>query len=54
MTYKGSFQATWDLGTPALRRIVVSTPALRRIVAYGPKHLQYEAAIKELKRREVK
>ena len=44
MTYKGSFQATWDL----------STHALRRIVAYGPKHLQYEAAIKELKRREVK
>lgn len=40
-TYAGPFQATWDL----------STGALRRIVAYGPKHLQYSAAVKELARR---
>ena len=43
MPYRGPFQAIWDL----------STPALKRIVAYGPKHLQFEAATKELKRREV-
>lgn len=41
MTYKGPFQAIWDLGTPALKRIV----------QYGEKHLQYNAAVKELDRR---
>ncbi len=41
-TYSGPFQAIWDL----------STPALRRIVKYGEKHLQYEAAKREIARRE--
>lgn len=41
-TYRGPFQATWDL----------STGALSRIVRYGPRHLQYEAAVRELARRE--
>ena len=41
MTYNGPFQAIWDL----------STAALKRIVAYGPQHLQYQAAVRELARR---
>lgn len=42
MAYKGPFQATWDL----------STSALKRIVQCGERHLQYNAAVKELTRRE--
>lgn len=41
MTYRGPFQAIWDL----------STPALKSIVRYGEKHIQYAAAVRELARR---
>lgn len=43
MVYKGPFQSTWDL----------SYGALRSIVRYGPGHLQYEAAVKELAKRDA-
>ncbi len=43
MTYTGSFQAIWDL----------STPALKAIVRYGERHLQYSAAVRELARRDA-